>query len=335
MTVSERRRRQLVRWAEYLLTVWVIVTVNFLLPRVMPGDPFTWLSADEGEVVTRFSREQVDRYMGYYGLDRPLSVQYVSYLGDLVKGNLGYSIYYNEAVSKIIVRRFVWTFFMVVSAVGLSTVIGVLLGLISAWRRDRVLDRGLFFFLVALSEMPAFLLGLLMLFILAAHLNLFPLSGAMTHFATYDSWWNKLMDILYHAALPVLSLTLVRVGTVYLLARNSLINVLAKDFIRTARSKGLSTMRIAWRHALANALLPIVTRIFLSLGAMVGGAILVENVFAYPGLGTLMRDAVLVRDYPLIQGVFLIVTVFVLSANYVADKIYGRIDPRIRTAGNV
>lgn len=321
-----------IRGLEYLVTLWVIVTINFALPRAMPGDPFVLLSTDEGEVMARFSEDQINRYKEYYGLDKPLTEQYLSYLGDLVRGDLGYSIYYNDSVSGIIARRFVWTFFIVVSAVGLSTAAGVFMGLISAWRRDNFFDKGLFFVLVAVSEMPAFLLGLLMLFILAAQLNWFPLSGAATHFSSYDSWFEKAADILHHAALPVLSLSAVRVGAVYLLARNSLINVLAKDYIRTARAKGLSAVRIALRHALANALLPIVTRIFLSLGALVGGAILVENVFAYPGLGTLMRDAVMVRDYPLIQGIFLLVTVFVLTANFLADKVYAWLDPRVRSA---
>jgi peptide/nickel transport system permease protein len=324
------RRYIAVRCLEYLVTLWVIVTVNFALPRAMPGDPFILISTDEGEVMTRFSKDQIARYKAYYGLDRPLAEQYVAYLSNLLHGNLGYSIYYNESVSKIISRRFVWTFFIVVSAVALSTFIGVFLGLISAWRRGVWVDKGLFFILVALSEAPSFLLGLLMLFVLGARLNWFPLSGAMTHFAAYASFGEKVADILYHATLPILALSVVRLGAVYLLARNSLINVLAKDYIRTARSKGLSGVRIAVRHALANALLPIATRIFLSLGALVGGAVLVENVFAYPGLGTLMRDAVMVRDYPLIQGIFLLVTLFVLTANFLADKVYALIDPRLR-----
>ena len=332
MIIGLARKRTAVRIFEYILTLWVILTVNFALPRAMPGDPFVLLSTDEGEVMTRFTKNQIDKYMSYYGLDRPLYEQYASYMAGLLRGDLGYSIYYNESVSSIIIRRFAWTFFIVVCAVGLSSAIGVLLGLLSAWRRDSLADKGLYFVLVLLSEAPAFLLGLLMLFILAAHLNLFPLSGAMTPFASYDSWWDKARDILNHAALPVLALSLARVGAIYLLARNSLINVLAREYIRTARAKGLPGLRIAVRHALANALLPIVTRIFLSLGGLVGGAILVENVFAYPGLGTLMREAVMVRDYPLIQGIFLLVTGFVLTANFLADKVYSRLDPRVGEA---
>ena len=156
--------------------------------------------------------------------------------------------------------------------------------------------------MIAISEIPAFLLGLVLLFTLAAGLGLFPLSGAMTHFARYTGFWDKFADIARHAALPVITLAMARTGGMYLLARNSMTTVLTKDYLRTARAKGLTPMRILARHTLRNAMLPIVTRIFLSLGGLVGGAILVENVFAYPGLGRLMREAVLVHDYPIDPG---------------------------------
>jgi peptide/nickel transport system permease protein len=183
--------------------------------------------------------------------------------------------------------------------------------------------------LILLSEVPAFLLGLVLLFTFAAGLGLFPLSGAITHFANYSSWWEKLLDILHHAFLPVMALTIARLGGMYLLSRNSMTTVLEKDYLRTAWAKGLPQKRIIFRHALRNAMLPIVTRVFLSLGSLVGGAILVENVFAYPGLGHLMREAVMVHDYPLVQGIFLVVTICVLLANFLADLVYRKLDPRI------
>ncbi|AEG13791.1 ABC-type transporter, integral membrane subunit [Desulfofundulus kuznetsovii DSM 6115] len=314
---------------EYLFTIWVIVTLNFLLPRAMPGDPFLYMSADEGQEVARFSEEQRQYYLEYYGLDRPVAAQYLSYLSDLLRGNLGYSLYYNEPVSTIILRRLPWTTFLVIAAVLLSTVFGTILGSISAWYREKWPDKFLFFCMILLSEVPAFLLGLVLLFTFAAGWGLFPLSGAITHFANYSSWWEKLLDILYHAFLPVMALTIARLGGMYLLARNSMTTVLEKDYLRTARAKGLPQKRIIFRHALRNAMLPIVTRVFLSLGSLVGGAILVENVFAYPGLGHLMREAVMVHDYPLVQGIFLVVTICVLLANFLADLVYRKLDPRI------
>ena len=323
-------RRQTI--LQYLITVWVIATLNFFLPRMMPGDPFLLLSADAGEDVAPFSEAQRRHYIAQYGLDRPWLQQYGVYLAALCRGDLGRSIYYNDPVADILVRRLPWTLSLVLAAVALSTAAGTVLGSVSAHRRGGWTDRLLYAGLIVISEVPAFLLGLVLLFVFAAGLRLFPLSGAMTPFADYASFWDRLVDLGRHAVLPVATLAIVRSGGMYLLARNSMTTVLAKDYLRTARAKGLGTARIFYRHSLRNALLPITTRVFLSLGSLVGGAILVENVFAYPGLGRLMRDAVLAQDYPLIQGIFLLVTVSVLTANFAADFVYARIDPRIAAA---
>ena len=316
---------------EYLLTVWVIITLNFLLPRLMPGDPFLFISGAEGEDIARFSEAQRAYYIDQYDFDSPLPVQYGQYIAALAGGDLGYSIYYNEPVAPLLLRRLPWTLLLVCSTVGLSTLFGTLLGGLSARYQGKWIDRLLFIGLIVVSEIPAFLLGLVLLFVFAAGMQLFPLSGAMTHFAAHESAWRIFCDIVLHATLPIATLTLVRTGGIYLLARNSIITVMARDYLRTARAKGLGRLRIFWRHALRNAVLPIVTRVFLSLGTLVGGAILVENVFNYPGLGRLMREAVMVHDYPLIQGIFLLVTLTVLSANFLADLIYKRLDPRIDT----
>nr|WP_319490731.1 ABC transporter permease [uncultured Desulfobacter sp.] len=313
----------------YLVTAWVIVTLNFLLPRMMPGDPFVHLSGDEGEDLPEFTEAQKTFYMEQYGFDDPLPVQYARYLVKLARGDLGDSVYFNSSVAGILARRLPWTLGLVIAAVTLSTIIGTFLGAVSAALRHQWADRLLFVGLILISEIPAFLMGLVILFIFAAALDLFPLSGAMSHFTGQMTIMEKAGDIAKHAALPVATLTLARLGGVYLLARNSLVTVLEKDFIVTARAKGLTKIRIFWRHALRNALLPIVTRVFMSLGALVGGAILVENVFSYPGLGKLLRESVMIQDYPLIQGIFLLVTLAVLSANFMADIVYRRLDPRV------
>lgn len=318
-----------VRLLEYLLTVWVIASLNFFLPRTMPGDPFVHLSGDAGEEIAVFSEEQRRYYIEYYGLDQPIGRQYVNYLCGLMVGRLGNSLYYNEPVSRIVFERLPWTLFLVISAVVLSTMAGVVLGCLSAWFQGRFVDISLYFGLILISEIPAFLLGLILLFVFAAWLNIFPLSGAVTHYADFSGWWGKGMDIFYHAALPILALTIVRMSGMYLLTRSSMIHVIAREYIRTATAKGLSRSRVLFRHGLRNALPPIVTRVFLSLGSLVGSAILVENVFSYPGLGRLMQEAVMLHDYPLIQGVFLLVTGCVLTANFIADCLYVKLDPRM------
>jgi peptide/nickel transport system permease protein len=322
-------KRLKTRLFEYLFTLLVVLTLNFLLPRMMPGDPFLFLSSESGEEVARFTPAQEEMYRHQYGLDRPWPVQYAAYLGGLLRGDLGYSIYYNQDVTKILMARLPWTLFLVLSAVFLSTFAGCLLGGVSASCRNTALDRLLYPFMIALTEVPSFLLGLVLLFVFAAGMKLFPLSGAMTHFAGDASTADRIIDIARHAVLPIATLTLVRTGAMYLLARNSMTTVLAKDYIRTARAKGLGPLRILARHSLRNAMVPVITRVFLGLGGLVGGAILVENVFAYPGLGLLMRESVMVHDYPMIQGIFLLVTVIVLVANLLADFIYRRLDPRI------
>ncbi len=322
------------RLFEYLITFLIIITLNFFLPRMMPGDPFLHLSGEAGEEVWAFTAEQRRYFVQYYGLDRPLAEQYVSYLGGLARGDLGFSYYYREDVSTIIVRRLPWTLLMVFGALTLSLAAGIVTGIFSARHRESWTDRFLYLFLVVFSEIPAFLLGIVLLIVFAAGLGLFPLSGAMSHFAGYGGW-EKVKDILHHAALPVVTLALARTGGIYLLVRNTCITVLGKDYIRTARAKGLAERRIRYRHVLRNALLPLVTRVALQLGAMVGGAVLVENVFAYPGLGLLMREAVFVRDYPLLQGIFLVLAFGVLTANLLADMLYRYLDPRIGASGEL
>ncbi|MFW5736601.1 MAG: ABC transporter permease [Halanaerobium sp.] len=318
-----------IKLIEYIITLLIIITLNFLLPRLMPGDPFLFISGDQGQDVM-YSEEQRQQYLDYYGLNKPVEKQYFSYLKRIVKLDLGTSLYYNQSVIKLILRRLKWTFFMVVSAEIIATTMSIILGAISAWYKDSFIDKILYFKLILFSEIPSFLLGLMLLFVFAADLNLFPLSGAMSHYMEFNSLWAKTLDILAHAVLPVTALALSRLGSYYLLCRNSIISVLEKRYIKTAQAKALSKMRIMLAYVIRNSLLPVITRLFLSLGTLIGGAILVENVFAYPGLGLLLRESVMMRDYPLIQGIFLIISILVLTANFLADSIYKRIDPRIK-----
>lgn len=317
------------RISEYLITLIVIITLNFFLPRIMPGDPFLFISSEQGQDVM-YSEEQRQMYLEHYGLNKPAGEQYLSYLQKFLGGDLGQSLYYNEAVLNLILRRFLWTFFLVITAVVISTVLGMVLGSLSAWYRESPIDKIIYFFLIIFSEIPAFLLGLILLFIFGAALGWFPLAGAVSHFKDFNSLWGKLADIMHHAVLPIIALSISRLGGTYLLGRNSVASVMKKAYVQTAKAKGITKMKIFIRHVIRNALLPVVTRVFLSLGSLVGGAILVENVFAYPGLGLLMREAVMFRDYPLIQGIFLLVTIFVLTANFLADFVYKKIDPRIK-----
>lgn len=314
----------------YLLTLIFIITVNFFIPRLMPGDPFTYLSSDESGMSVNYSDGEIQKYKEYYGLDKPLRIQYLRYIRNILKGDLGYSIILNDKVTNIVFTRITWTLGIVIISIIISSLFGSLLGSVSAYNRNKLIDKMLYFVFMTISEIPGFIIGLIFLFFFAAYLNIFPLAGGITPFTDYKSTLELIKDILYHGILPTLSLSFINMGGFYLISRNSMINVLEKDYIVTANAKGLRISSIIFNHALRNALLPIITRMFLSLGKAIGGAVLIENVFRYPGLGTLMREAVFFRDYPLIQGIFLIMAVMVLMMNFMADMIYKKLDPRLR-----
>jgi len=313
-----------------LSTLFIILVINFFLPRMMPGDPFSTTSADEvGEDIIVMTEEQHLYYINYYGLDRPLPEQFLAYMKNLVTGNLGRSIYYKMPVSDVILLHLPWTILIVVSATVISTISGVVLGTLSAKNRKKGSDKIMMTGMIAFAEIPSFLLGLILLLIFSVYLRLFPLAGAVTPFANYNGLTEQILDISYHAFLPVLTLSLSQLTGVYLLTRNTLITVTTKDYIRTARAKGLGEKNVWIRHALRNALLPVVTRTGFTIGIMMGGVVLVENVFSYPGIGMTLRSAVVGRDYPLIQGILLVIAVSILICNLLVDKIYGKLDPRV------
>lgn len=313
----------------FVLTLLVILALNFFLPRMMPGDPFSAMSSDvAGEDLFVMTEEQREYYFHYYGLDLPLHEQFRVYLSNLAQGDLGESIHYKMPVTEVILLHLPWTMLIVLSATVISTVAGVLLGTLSARNREKGSDRLIMAGLIASAEIPPFLLGLILLLIFCVYLGHFPLAGAMTPFAQYSGVLDRVGDIAYHAFLPTLTLSLTQLTGVYLLTRNTLITISTKDYIRTAHAKGLGE-RIVWtRHALRNALLPVVTRTGFMIGILTGGAVLVENVFNYPGIGLTLQNAVVCRDYPLIQGILLVVTLSILFCNLIVDRIYQRLDPR-------
>lgn len=317
------------RLPEYLLTLLIIFTLNFLIPRIMPGDPFTFVSSGEDCANIVYTEEEVARLKAYYGLDKPIPEQFVNYLVNVLKGDFGYSIYFHEPVLSLMGRRLPYTLSIAGISLLLSCVIGCIIGCKSAFHRNKMLDRISYASLTVFSQVPSFLIGIVLLFFLAGKLQWFPLAGAMKVFAEYKNGWEKFTDIASHAMLPILTLTLAHIGPFYMLSRNSMLSVLTKDYMQTAKAKGLSKRRIYYVHALKNAVLPIITRLFLNLGTVFGGAVLVENVFSYPGLGTLMRQAINFRDYTLIQGIFLFFAICVLTMNLLADLVYRKLDPRI------
>ncbi len=319
------------RLALYLLTLWGMLTLNFLLPRAMPGDPLLALMDPESDAYLADPGIR-ERILQYYGLDRPLWEQYLVYLGRLARGELGWSIALNTSVAGLLAEHLPWTLLLMVPSILLATLISVWAGAHAGWRRDTRVDRALLVAFLLLDTVPIFLLGILLLMVFGVYLGRFPLSGGQTPFASYASPWAQLADILRHLALPMATLTLGLAGRNFLLARNSMVTVLGMEFMQVARGKGLPEPTLKYRHGLRNAVLPLVTRFAMQMGAALTGMILIETLFAYPGMGRLMFTAVAARDYPVLEGGFLVAGVAVLLANALADLSYAWLDPRTREA---
>lgn len=322
------RSRCLNRLGGFLLTLLAVLTLNFLLPRAMPGDPITALLDPSNTQVTtddttRAALEQ------YYGLDQPLYVQYGRYLSGIVTGDLGWSIRQQQPVSQLIASHLPWTLALTIPAMLLASFVSLLAGAHAGWKRGTWVDRGLIMLFTTVHTLPAFFLGALLLLLFGVQLGWLPIAGAHTPFASYASLWSAMLDVLRHWMLPVTVLTLEMLGGQFLLMRNSVTTVLGEDFMLVARAKGLSPRRLKYNHAVRNAILPFVTALSMQLGIAVAGSIVVEALFAYPGMGWLTFQAVSVRDYPVLQGVFLVTSVAVLAANLGVDLLYARLDPRV------
>jgi peptide/nickel transport system permease protein len=325
-----------VAWAA--VTVFVVITFNFVLFRVLPGDP-----AKSGLRDPRLNPAAVVALRERFGLDLPLFVnleeganpldsQYTRYLGALARGDLGTSYAFrDQEVSGLIGRALVNTLWLILPAEFIAIVLGAGLGLFAAWRRGRALDVGALSFSLFMWSLPTFFLGIILLIAGSSWFGL-PTGGRITIGGQFESFWEMAWDVGRHLILPTLTLALVLLGEYMLIMRSSVLDVFGEDYILTARAKGLSTYRIIRHHALRNAMLPMVTLIALNLGFTVSGAIQIEHVFSWPGLGALTVGAIGDRDYPVLQGAFLLLAIAVVVANLVAELIYGWLDPRVSEA---
>lgn len=309
-----------------MVLLFVLITLNFALPRLMPGDPIDALIAQSSTNFTfgEQSRAALERY---YGVNKPMSQQYTHYLGRLARGDMGRSIATNAPVSDEIRRRLPWTLLLMGTSIVLATVVGVVAGVHAGWRRDRPLDRTLLAVLLAVREFPAFLLASILLFVFAVKLGWLPLFGAETAFSNAGIG-GRVGDIAKHLLLPALVLTVGLTAGTYLVMRAGMVNELGADYLVLGRVKGLRERRLKYRYAARNALLPVLSLTALQIGFLVTGDVLIERVFAYPGLGNLIFESIGSRDYPTIQGAFLVVSVSVVTVNALADAFYRRLDPR-------
>lgn len=313
----------------YAAALVLILGINFFLPRMMPGDPLMAIYGDEALI--RMTPELKAELIERFSLDESLAHQFGSFLWNLLRGDLGYSYYYNAPVADILGERLPWTLLLVGSSVVLATAIGMILGIESGWRRGKALDRALLGGLVGVGGFPDFFIGMVLLLLFGVTLGWFPLGGAVTPYAGFAGMAH-VWDVLRHLFLPMAALTLCHIGGGYLLTRNTMVGVIREPYILTARAKGLSPGRIRYRHAGRNAMIPLMTRTGIWLGRIVTGTFFIEAVFSYPGIGHMTHEAISSRDYPVLQGVLLLVTVLVLSANLIVDLILPKLDPRVRHA---
>jgi peptide/nickel transport system permease protein len=323
-----------------LTLIYVLLGVSltiFLLMRLIPGDPALVML---GERATADRLLDVRRELG---LDQPLALQYLIYLQHILTGNLGRSIHTNTRVAEELLERFPATIELSLTAICLAAFIGVLAGIMSATRQYSMLDSGFMFLSLAGVSMPIFWLGLMMIWTFALVLGWFPPSGrldvrivleSITGFYVVDSLlmrqWEAFWDALWHLALPSLTLATVPLAIIARMTRSSVLEVLRQEYIMTARSKGVNEWVVVTRHALRNALIPILTIGGLQFGLLLGGAILTETIFSWPGLGRLLYNAVLARDYPIVQGGTLLIATTFSVINLVVDILYALANPKIR-----
>jgi ABC-type dipeptide/oligopeptide/nickel transport system permease component len=312
------------RLAFALFTIVMAITINFFLFRVIPGSAVTDLAR-----VPNATPQLRHALTVEFGLNQSKLHQYFTYLWQLLHGNMGISYVNQQAVFPQLMNDLKNTIPMVTIGTVAAIIIGVFFGIVSAWRRDSAIDHASTSLAIAFYSFPPQFLGLVLLILFAGTLPSsgmeYPLAGVFTSVG----FWSRLQDIGIHMVLPAATLCLTLYGEFTLIMRSSMLETLGEDYVLTARAKGLRNSKIVVRHAFRNALLPIVTLVALSLGWIVGGAIIIEFIFTWPGIGWAMWEAVSQRDYPMLQGGFLVLAIAVVACNFIADLAYFKLDPRV------
>lgn len=321
------------RLSFYLVALLVAATLNFIIPRAMPGDPVTMMFANASVQVTPERIAAMKELLGF--VDGPIYIQYFSYIKNILSWELGTSIqFYPLPVNSLLGSAFGWSLFLAGTAVVLSFSIASVLGIFAAWKRGSKYDAFVTPGTLIIQAIPQMVIAMLALFTFAIGLKWFPSGYAYTP-GTIPDWtsWEFIKNVGYHAVLPLFCATIVQIGGFLVNMRNNMINLLAEDYITMAKGKGLSENRVVFNYAARNALLPSVTALSMSLGMAIGGQLIIEMIFNYPGLGTVLLNAIHARDYQVLQGQLIIMTMFMLCFNLMADMLYMILDPRLRTGG--
>ena len=321
-----RRDYLLRKFGLAIITLFVVVAIDFTLFRILPGDP---IRAVIGRNV-RISPETQQALREQFGLDKPVFPdQFLATLGQWSHGNLGVSWSLRRPVSEVLMAKLWNTLLLIGLGEFFSIVLGTILGLLAGWKRKTPFDVAALSFSLVAWATPTFWLGIILLVAGSSWLGL-PTGGIVSPENVNAPLYTVIPDVARHLALPTLTFTILYLGEYMLITRSSILEVLSEDYILTARAKGLSNFQVLMRHGLKNAMLPVVTLIALNLGFTVSGAIYVETVFSYDGLGKLVQQAIVKQDYPLLQGAFLLLAISVIIANILADLLYTYLDPRVK-----
>ena len=307
-----------------LPTIWILITVVFAMVHLAPGDPLSFITG-EGDI----SSEQLARLRAEYGLDRPLATQYALYLEKVVTGDLGFSYRYRAPVMGLIVDRIPATLLLMGPSLALFIGLGLVFGIVAARRPNSGVDLVMSGVALIGWSVPVFWLGQLLIIGFALQLGWFPTQG-MLNLRAPSQGMGRALDVAWHLVLPATALGMRFLALSTRMTRSSMLQVLRLDYMTTARAKGIPEGTVLARHGLPNALLPVITIVGMNVGTMLSGSVLVEVVFAWPGMGRLLYDGVLARDYPLIIGIILVVSVAVVLVNLLTDVVYAIVDPRIR-----
>jgi peptide/nickel transport system permease protein len=317
-----------------LAVIWAAGTVNFFIPRIAPKNPIaeklTEMAGTSGVDPTKI-KEMAEAFTVKFGLDKPLWQQYLTYLHDVFTLDFGQSItQYPVRVSELIGAAMPWTLGLMATTTFISFILGTLLGAAAAWRRDNRILQVLSPLMMVFSAIPFYLIGLVLIYFFAAKLGWFPLSGGYGIISIPDWSWDFALEVLYHSVLPAFSIIIASIGTWAIGMRGMMVTVEGEDYMTFAEAKGLRPGRLFLRYGMRNAVLPQVTALALYFGQIVTGAVLVEIVFSYPGIGSLLLDSIKLYDFPTIYGIVFILTLTVALSMLLVDLIYPLLDPRVR-----
>ncbi|HKL13726.1 MAG TPA: ABC transporter permease [Halanaerobiales bacterium] len=317
------------RTGQMILTMWIISTILFFIFRLMPGNPLV------AYIDPTFTEEQQQILMQQFGLDKPLWMQYLIYIKNLFRGNLGESFFFKDSVLNVIMKVLPNTIYLMLSALIIAYSVGVIGGIFLAWKRGEKVETFGIIVTLFTRAAPQFWVGMILLAVFSFQLDIFPSGGVSTAGTVYATEMQKLLSLNFykHLFLPALTLSIYLLGLPLLLMRSNMLDVMHESYVEMAKMRGLSKTRVMFKYAARNAFLPVITAMAVGIGYAMGGNVVIETVFSWPGLGRLLVKAVSTSDYPLAQGAFILIAGVMVFMNFVADILYSLLDPRVNIEG--